>query len=108
MSELTHFQVSWLKVYDAWKEMANALIRGYQNAGFEAFTVPCLYVAGKYIRIFAIKADESASNVTSSTNNYQDEINPDSEKNEKLEDAARLLNRIFNICLSDRCVRRSN
>lgn len=82
--------------------MTNALIRGYTNCGFEAWTVPCLYVAGKYMRIFAIKADETASTNTVSFNNYQDEINPDSEKNEKLEDAARVLNRIFNICLSDR------
>lgn len=101
-SKLTIFQVSWVKVYEAWKEMANALIRSYQNAGLEAFTVPCLYVAGKFIRIFAIKADESVSNSADSMTNYQEEINPESEKNEKLEDAARLLNRIFNICLSDR------
>lgn len=82
--------------------MTNALIRGYTNCGFEAWTVPCLYVAGKYMRIFAIKADESASTVPNLVTNYGDDFNPDAEKNEKLEDAARVLNRIFNICLSDR------
>jgi hypothetical protein len=83
--------------------MTNALIRGYTNCGFEAWTVPCLYVAGKYMRIFAIKADEGMANSTGSVTNFQDDFNPEAEKNEKLEDAARQLNRIFQICLSDRC-----
>jgi hypothetical protein len=84
--------------------MTNALIRGYTNCGFEAWTVPCLYVAGKYMRIFAIKADEATGASAGSVNNFQDDFNPEAEKNEKLEDAARQLNRIFTICLSDRSV----
>lgn len=66
--------------------------------------MPCLYVAGKYLRVFAIKADEGLLNSTASVTNFQDDINPEAEKNEKLEDAARQLNRIFQLCLSDRCV----
>jgi hypothetical protein len=100
---LTQSQASWTKVYDSWKEMTNALIRGYTNCGFEAWTVPCLYVAGKYMRIFAIKADEGTATPTGSVTNF-DDFNPESEKNEKLEDAARQLNRIFQICLADRYV----
>jgi hypothetical protein len=87
--------------------MTNALIRGYTNLGFEAWTVPCLYVAGKYLRNFAIKADESAAASTSLVTTFQDDFNPEAEKNEKLEDAARVLNRAFNICLSDRYVHAS-
>jgi hypothetical protein len=97
-------QVSWNKVYEGWKEMTNALIRGYTNCGFEAWTVPCLYVAGKYMRIFAIKADESAANSNGLPAHFGDDISPEAEKNENLEDAARQLNRIFTICLSDRLV----
>jgi hypothetical protein len=82
--------------------MTVALVRGYTNCGFEAWTVPCLYVAGKHMRIFAIKADKEAGNTIGSTTNFQDDFNPEAEKNEKLEDAARILNRIFTICLSDR------
>jgi hypothetical protein len=84
--------------------MTNALIRGYTNCGFEAWTVPCLYVAGKYMRIFAIKADEATGASSGAISNFQDDFNPEAEKNEKLEDAARQLNRIFQICLSDRSV----
>ena len=89
-------------MYEAWKEVANALIRGYTNCGFEAWSVPCLYVAGKYLRIFAIKADEGAATSTGLVTSFQDDFNHEAEKNEKLEDAARQLNRIFQICLSDR------
>ncbi|KAG9231898.1 hypothetical protein BJ875DRAFT_102742 [Amylocarpus encephaloides] len=92
---------SWTKVYDAWKELTNVLHRGYSNCGFEAWTVPCFYVVGKYLRIFAIKADEDAATSTTTMTNF-DDFNPEAERNEKLEDAARQLNRIFNLCLSDR------
>ncbi|EMR86199.1 hypothetical protein ACHAPC_000124 [Botrytis cinerea] len=93
---------AWTKVYESWKEVTNALHRGYSACGFEAWTVPCLYVAGKYLRIFAIKADEATGTVSNAAMNYQDDLNPESETNEKLEDAARQLNRIFTLCLSDR------
>jgi hypothetical protein len=84
--------------------MTNALVRGYTNGGFEAWTVPCLYVAGKYLRIFAIKADTETGSNAEFAGDFQDDFNPEGGKNEKLEDAARLLNRIFNICLSDRYI----
>ncbi|PBP25952.1 PCI domain-containing protein [Diplocarpon rosae] len=97
----TDAKASYVKVYESWREMTLALVRGYTNYGFEAWTVPCLYVAGKYMRIFAIKADESAASSTGSVTNF-DDSHPEAEKNERLEDAARQLNRIFTICLSDR------
>ena len=94
--------MSWTSVYDGWKELTNQLIRGYTNCEFESWTVPCLYMVGKYLRIFAIKADEGAANGSGNVTNFQDDLNPEAEKNEKLEDAARQLNRIFQLCLSDR------
>ncbi len=62
--------------------MTITLIRGYTNCGFEAWTVPCLYVAGKYMRIFAIKADEGTATSVGSVTNF-DDFNPEAEKNEK-------------------------
>ncbi|KAL3423462.1 PCI domain-containing protein [Phlyctema vagabunda] len=91
----------WTKVYEAWKELMNTLIRGYNSCNFEAWTVPCLYVSGKYLRVFAIKADEESLSSPGTSTDYED-LNPEGEKNEKLEDAARVLNRVFQICLSDR------
>ena len=93
----------WHDVFEAWKEVANTLIRGYNSAGFEAWTVPCLYVVGRYLRIFAIKADEiSKTGLGGSTKTLQDDMMSDLTANEKLEDAARVINRIFTLCISDR------
>lgn len=96
----------WTKVYEAWKEVTNALIKGYSSAGFPSWTVPCLYVAGRYLRIFAIKADDQARSGGAVTFNagFQDDVVGDFGKNEKLEDAARVINRIFTLCISDRYV----
>lgn len=87
--------------------MCSLLIRGYNNHGFEAWTVPCLYVAGKHLRVFAIKADEERNSSSNNSNEnagatFQDDFDPESEKHQQLEDCARQLNRIFNLCLSDR------
>ncbi|MCJ1271264.1 COP9 signalosome (CSN) subunit [Lobaria immixta] len=99
-------KAGWVKVYESWKEVANVLIRGYSSAGFQAWTVPCLYVAGQYLRIFAIKADEGAKgsgqDVGFGTAGFQDDVVREFGKNERLEDAARVINRMFTLCISDR------
>ena len=96
----------WSKVYELWKDVANALIRGYSNSGFEAWTIPCLYVTARYLRAFAIGADEEqkVGNGVSFGIGIQDDMAGDHGKNEKLEDAARIINRIFTLCISDRYV----
>lgn len=106
IGEIITVKPDWTKVYEAWKEVANALIRGYSSAGFQAWTVPCLYVAGRHLRIFAIKADASASDKGAAIFNggFQDDVAGDMDRNEKLEDAARVINRMFTLCISDRYV----
>ena len=89
--------------------MLSLLIRGYNNHGFEAWTIPCLYVACKHLRVFAIKADAERNSTNALDNaaasNFQDDdFNPESEQHKILEDCARQLNRVFNVCLSDRYV----
>ena len=97
---------SWANVFEAWKEVCNLLIRAYSSPGFAAWTVPCLYVAGKYLREFAIKADSENSQGDSMafSDGLQEDVVGGYEKNAKLEDAARVINRIFTLCLSDRYV----
>ena len=97
---------SWGRVYESWKEVTNVMIRGYSTAGFESWSIPCLYVAARYLRVFAIKADESAQSkgIAGISTVMQDDIAGDWGKNEKLEDAARVINRIFTLCISDRYV----
>lgn len=105
-------EANWPKVYEAWKEVANVLIRGYSSAGFQAWTVPCLYVVGQYLRIFAIRADASMKSFPQDgvfgADSFQDDIVGEYSKNERLEDAARIINRIFTLCISDRYARMEN
>jgi hypothetical protein len=97
--------VDWTKPYQAWKEVVNAVIRGYQGSVFPAWSVPCLYVAGKYLRILAIKADDSTKQKTGNVTyneGFQDDVVGSLGKNENLQDAVRQINRIFSLCVSDR------
>jgi hypothetical protein len=97
-------------VYEAWKDVVNALVKGYNSTAFYAWTIPCLYVAGKYLRVFAIKADDSAALQTGNGLAYGGGIQEEDAfgtggKHEKLEDAARQINKIFGLCVSDRYVK---
>jgi COP9 signalosome complex subunit 12 len=96
----------WAKAFDAYKELCNHLVRGYTNFGFQSWTVPCLYIAGKYIRMIAMKADSEGKakdgNGDVFAGGFSDDIMGDTNKNEKLEQAAWTINRMFTVCLSDR------
>ncbi|KAI4093514.1 MAG: hypothetical protein LQ339_007652 [Xanthoria mediterranea] len=99
-----------IKVYESWKEVINLVIRGYSgSSGFQSWTLPVLYTAGKYLRVFAIKADEEQAAkvgtgaVKMETDGLGDDVTSGGlEKNERLEDAARVINRVFTLCISDR------
>ena len=98
-------KADWKKVFEAWKEVVNALLRGYTSNAFAAWTIPSMYVAGKYLRNFAIKADEQlkreGGNVVLNEG-LGDDISGGLGKNDCLQDAARLVNRIFSVCITDR------
>jgi COP9 signalosome complex subunit 12 len=95
---------SWSKTFDSYKEVCNLLIRGYSSYGFQAWTVPCLYTTGKYLRLFAIKADAEAKSKDTLTfgDGFSDDVVGNFGKNEKLEQTAWVINRMFTLCLSDR------
>lgn len=81
-----------------------ALHRGYTNHNFEAWTIPCLYTAGKYLRAFAIKSDEERSHNDSGAGGLEirDDFDPEMEKHQQLRDCEQQLKRIFTLCLTDR------
>ncbi|KAI1827122.1 PCI domain-containing protein [Xylaria intraflava] len=97
-------QSSWAKVYDAWKEVTLLTVRGYTNHEFENWTIPCLYVTGKYLRLYAMRADAERGFNTddSAIDDLQDDFDPQLEMHKSLEDCARHLNRIFQVCAADR------
>ncbi|EHY58674.1 COP9 signalosome (CSN) subunit [Exophiala dermatitidis] len=96
----------WVRAFDSYKELCNQLVRGYTNYGFQSWTVPCLYIAGKYIRMIAMKADSEGkpkdTNGGAFANGFSDDIMSETNKHEKLEQAAWTINRMFTVCLSDR------
>ena len=69
-----------------------------------AWTIPCLYVAAKYLRVFGIKADDAAATLRDSGAMMTTLVDDDDSinKNKNLEDAARQINRIYSICNGDR------
>ncbi len=98
-----HPGASAVALFTAWKKVANALIKGYSTSnGLPAWTLPCLYTVGKFLRTFAIKADLEVASQGSSGFGFQDDLAVDVEKNANLEEAARIMNRMFTLCLSDR------
>ena len=107
-AEQTATKPDWTKVYEAWKDVANTVIKGYSSGVLEAWTLPVLYTVGKHLRAFAIKADEniraSGGDASFNAGGLQEDIAGDFGKNEKLEDAARVINRMFTLCISDRYV----
>ncbi|RYP12838.1 hypothetical protein DL767_011063 [Monosporascus sp. MG133] len=99
----TDAKSNWTSVYEAWKELTSLIIRGYTNHDFENWTIPCLYVAGRYLRLYAIRADEERRRTgDDAVTSFQDDFDPETEEHKQLEDCARHLNRIFTLCLSDR------
>ncbi|EEP81756.1 COP9 signalosome complex subunit 12 [Uncinocarpus reesii 1704] len=96
-------KASWNRVFVCWKEFSNLMIKGYSSCGFQAWTLPCLYVTGKYLRAFAIRADaETEGSPDASRGNFQEDVVSDVHKNKNLEDASRVINRMFTLCLHDR------
>ncbi|KAI1170801.1 PCI domain-containing protein [Nemania sp. FL0916] len=97
-------QSSWTRVYNAWAEVTFLTIRGYTNHDFENWTIPCLYITGKFLRLYAMRADAEKSTVNEDTTvvDLQDDFDPQAEEHKNLEDCARRLNRIFQLCASDR------
>ncbi|KAK6820470.1 Protein CSN12-like protein [Apiospora arundinis] len=54
------------------------------------------------LRKSRVKMRERGNNGDDTITNFQDDFDPETEKHKSLEDCARQLNRIFNLCLSDR------
>lgn len=102
-----YFDCAWSKVFDAWKETANNLIRAYSTNALATWTIPCLNVVGKCLRIIAIRADSEISKQNGNSHasfkeNFHDDIVGTSDNNAHLEEAARIINRMFTLCLNDR------
>ncbi|KAF1988546.1 hypothetical protein K402DRAFT_445368 [Aulographum hederae CBS 113979] len=96
-------QADWVNVYNCWKELASIVNRHFDNAIFTAWSLPCLYVAGKYLRSYAILADEVAAKGNIKFNyGLSDDVVDGMAKHDYLEDASRKLTDFYKTCAGDR------
>jgi hypothetical protein len=95
----------YLAVYDAWKDLTSSFIKHISGGALPAWAIFTLYFTANHLRKIAIKADEYLANSkpATSSNSFSDDLVPQAARSEKLEEAARVFNRVFALCLGDRC-----
>jgi len=96
----------YIAVYDAWKDLTSSFIKHISAGLLPAWAIFTLYFTANHLRKIAIKADEHLAKSKSATHSssFSDDIVSTAPQNQKLEEAARVFNRIFALCLGDRCV----
>jgi hypothetical protein len=96
----------YVAVYDKWKDLTNSFMKHISSGVLPAWAIFTLYFTANHLRKIAIRADEqlSQSKPASLNTGYSDDIVSSVPLNQKLEEAARVFNRIFALCLGDRCV----
>jgi hypothetical protein len=94
----------YLAVYDAWKDLTSSFIKHISGGALPAYAIFTLYFTANHLRKIAIKADEYLAKAKSATSmkDFSDDIVPQTARSEKLEEAARVFNRVFALCLGDR------
>ncbi|EFQ94777.1 hypothetical protein CFE70_010297 [Pyrenophora teres f. teres 0-1] len=94
----------YIAVYDTWKDLTSNLIKHITAGVLPSWAIFVLYSTANHLRKIAIKADEHLAKSKSATLNtsFSDDIVTTVPQNQKLEEAARVFNRIFALCLGDR------
>jgi COP9 signalosome complex subunit 12 len=92
-------------LYEAWKELASNIVNHIQDA-LPPWAVISMYETANHLRAFAINADKQLAAQESSNaraSSFQESAVQETPQHPKLEEAARLFNRMFAACLGDRC-----
>lgn len=94
----------YLAVYDAWKDLTSSFIKHISGGALPAWAIFTLYFTANHLRKIATKADDylAKAKPAASVNSFSDDIVPQAARSEKLEEAARVFNRVFALCLGDR------
>lgn len=95
----------YIAVYDTWKDLTSSFIKHISAGLLPPWAIFTLYFTANHLRKIAIRADEHLAKSKSATLNssFSDDIVSTAPQNQKLEEAARVFNRIFALCLGDRC-----
>ncbi|KAJ4292557.1 COP9 signalosome (CSN) subunit [Kalmusia sp. IMI 367209] len=91
-------------VYDSWKDMTSTFMRHISNGSLPYWVIFTLYFIANNLRKFAIQADAQLAKAkpVAFSAGFQDDIVATAPKSEKLEEASRVISRIFALCMSDR------
>ncbi|KAH6642878.1 hypothetical protein C7974DRAFT_409392 [Boeremia exigua] len=93
----------YVAVYEAWKDLTSSFIKHISGGALPAWAIFTLYFTANHLRRIAIKADEQlAKSKPAAVSSFSDDIVSTVGQNQKLEEAARVFNRIFALCLGDR------
>jgi|TARA_R110002003_G_scaffold54_29_gene4906 hypothetical protein len=95
----------YLAVYDTWKDLTSSFIKHISGGALPAWAIFTLYFTANHLRRIATRADEQLARAkpATSASSFSDDIVPQAARSEKLEEAARVFNRVFALCLGDRC-----
>jgi len=94
-------------VYDTWKDLTLNFIKYISNGSLPHWTIFTLASVANHLRKFAVMADEQLAKAKpaafgADSLSVQEEIVSTSTRMKKLEDVCQVLNKIFNLCQSDR------
>jgi hypothetical protein len=100
-------------VYDTWKDLTLNFIKYISNGSLPHWTIFTLASVANNLRKFAVMADEQLAKARpvafgADSLGVQEEIVSTGARMKKLEDVCQVLNKIFNLCQSDRCASRIN
>jgi hypothetical protein len=95
----------YVAVYDAWKDLTSTFIKHISGGQLPHWAIMTLYFTANHLRKIAIRADEQLAKAkpVTAVSSFSDDIVAQVARNEKLEEAARVFNRVFALCLGDRC-----
>lgn len=95
----------YVAVYDTWKDLTGSFIKHISAGLLPPWAIFTLYFTANHLRKIAIQADEQLAKSKPATlsTGYSDDVVSAVPQNQKLEEAARVFNRIFALCLGDRC-----
>ncbi|KAH7086319.1 hypothetical protein FB567DRAFT_444468 [Paraphoma chrysanthemicola] len=94
----------YLAVYDTWKDLTSSFIKHISGGALPAWAIFTLYFTANHLRRIATRADEQLARAkpATSASSFSDDVVPQAARSEKLEEAARVFNRVFALCLGDR------
>ncbi|KAF2868695.1 hypothetical protein BDV95DRAFT_579069 [Massariosphaeria phaeospora] len=94
----------WVEVYEAWRNLTQLVSRHISNGVLPPWGIWTLLRMANHLRLLAVRADEQLAKARPMNLNpvLQDDIAGTVTSNQKLEEAARVFNRIFSLCLGDR------